>query len=75
MMDKTGFPIQAFGNDRSVVILRSLEIVGNDRLREKIHRLCKYRTFIGLKSGKSQTIVGLLIHRMCIWGYKMMKLS
>jgi len=34
MMDKTGFPIQAFGNDRSVVIPRLLEIVGNDRYRD-----------------------------------------
>ncbi|MCL4243713.1 MAG: hypothetical protein KJ002_01050, partial [Candidatus Dadabacteria bacterium] len=30
---KTGFPIKAFGNDRNVVIPRTLEIVGNDSIR------------------------------------------
>ena len=40
---------------------------GMTEVKGKIHKLCKYRTFIRLKSGRSQTIVGLLIHRMCIY--------
>ena len=59
-MTDYGFPIQAFGNDRSVVIPRSLEIVGNDRGEEKYTKCvleADLYTVCVLKSGLNTQIV------------------